>query len=156
MKFPSPLSRRLKVCFTDMFIEAWKKLKMLSRTKKALTVDVSSKSWLTTTWLFLESPNSPSSSLNAKSVSEFSFSCNESVPKVNMKSCKFPPTLSTTLSFLQRSSERRIVFCREKQHSLRSRTTFIPLPKCFMHLQCWGQICLCMPIFQKKSLSFPD
>lgn len=89
-------------------------------------------------------------------VTEFSFlqalsSCIESVAKVTVKSCKLSPRDNTTLSFLQRSSERRIGFCREKQHR---RTTFIPVLKCFMYLQHWDQICLCMPIFQKKSLGF--
>lgn len=75
-------------------------------------------------------------------------------PKMNVKSCKLPPTISTTLSFLQRSSERRIVFCREKQHSLCSRTTFIPLPKCFMHLQCWGRFTSACQFFKRKASSF--
>lgn len=153
-KFPSPLSMYV----SQTFLEAQNNLKMPSCTKKkALIADVSSDSWLITIWLFPKSPNCPS--LNAKVVSEFSFlqalrSCIESVAKVMVKSCKLSPRISTALSFLQRSSERRIVFCREKQHSLCRRTTFIPLLKCFMHLHCWDQICLCMPVFQKKSLGF--
>lgn len=151
----------LHVCFTDIFRGSKQPQNAIlyKEKKKALVADISSDSWRIKILLFLKSPNYHSSSLKAKVVSKFSFlqalsSCIESVAKVMVKSWKLSPRMSTSLYFLQRSSERRIVFCREKQQSLCRRTTFIPLLKCLMHLQCWDQICLCMPIFQKKSLGF--
>lgn len=123
----------------------------------ALVADISSDSWLIRIWFFLKSPNCPSSSLNAKVVwvlllAGFEF-MHWIIDKGDSEKLQtIPQDQHHCLSCREILWENRI-FQREEAQSVQKNHIYLPA-KCFTHLQCWDQICLCMSVFQKKSLGF--
>lgn len=148
----------LHVCFTDIF-RGTKHLKMPSCTKKKKGIGSRYFFWLLTVKNMALSEVSKLSFIFIKCKSDFRVLLLASFEFMHWISDKGDSEKLQTITQDQNHSvfpvlwEKDWVLQREEAQSVQKNHIY-PSAKCFMPLQCWDQICLCMPIFQKKSLGF--